>query len=143
MQMTVRFILACELVNSTPEGKLNIMGEFNSLTNPHLPVVQPMMFIVGRVEASVTSGMQHAAQLIVADEDGAAVWTSPPLPFTFTKHPERGHPMRADMVFRLGGMVFPNYGPYAFTLWVDGTSQDTVVVFVQPNPPQPQQQSGE
>lgn len=131
MQIEVRFLLACELVSHTREGKLNIMGEFNRLANPKLPFALPMMYVVGRVDGSLVAGLRHSAQLIVTDEDGAVIWKSPPIAFEFAKPGNRDHPMRANLIFQLGGMVFPKYGTYSFTLWIDGTSRETVLVFVQ------------
>lgn len=131
MQVTVRFLLACELVSRTAEGKLNLMGEFNRLTNPQLPVVQPMTYIAARIEANVTAGLQHAAQLIVTDEDGDVIWKSPTMPVTFQHPLQRGLPMRADIVLRIGGMMFPKFGTYSFTLWIDGTARETIAIFVQ------------
>lgn len=141
MQMTVRFLLACELVSHTREGKLNIMGEFNRLANPTLPFALPMMFVVGRVDGSLTAGLRHAAQLIVTDEDGATIWKSPPVSFDFLKPEDRDFPIRSDLVFQIGGMVFPKYGSYSFTLWLDGTSRESIVVFAQQPEAKPQQPS--
>jgi hypothetical protein len=131
MQVNVRFLLACELVSHTTERKLNIMGEFNLLANTQTPVVQPMMYIIGRIEASVTAGVQHSSQLIVTDEDGARIWESPLIPFAFRKASIAGLPMRADLVYQIGGMMFPKFGAYSFTLWINGVAQETAVVHVQ------------
>lgn len=134
MQLHVKFLLLADLVSHTREGKLNVMGEYNAAINPSLPVALPMAYVAARVVASVTAGLTHSSQLIVTDQDGNVLWRGPLLPFAFGK-PPAGQDMRADLVYQIGGMVFPEYGPYSFTLWIDDVALETAVLHVQA--PQP------
>jgi hypothetical protein len=117
-------------VSQTTDGKLNIVGVFDTIRGPQAPVAHPLLYVVSSVEADVSAGFDHAAQLKIVDADGSEILASPVLPVRFTKPPSRGMPMRTSFIAQLAGVVFPRFGDYAVTLWLNGVAQESVTLYV-------------
>lgn len=134
--MEMKFLLIADTANSTPEGKLNIAGEFNTVFGTQTPIVWPYASIVARLEANPGEGRDHAAQLKLTDEDGKQLFASPPMPITFGPG-GRGIPARANIIVAVGGLTFPRFGDYTIALYVDGVSRGDMTIYVRDRPLEP------
>ena len=128
--MDLKFALLADHVNTTLEGKLNIIGEFNAISAARVPATHPFLFLVARLEASVSEGTEHELTIGIYDEDGQKVMPkSPTFPIKF-KPQGRGLPLRAQVVAQLGGLRFDHFGSFEFHLLVDGRLEARVPFLV-------------
>lgn len=124
--MDLKFALLADFVNETKEGKANIIGEFDRIHSPTVPVVHPFLSIAARFEAHISEGTDHEVQIGLYDEDGKEILPlSPPIPLKFVAI-GRGKPLRGNIIAQLSGVNFPHYGDYAFHLLVDGRHMASV-----------------
>ena len=117
----VNLAVLCDAANVSREGKLNILGEFDSIHASSFPLTYPTMVLVVRLEAHPTEEGDHALKLQLIDADGGDV--VPPLvgEFTTGRPPFPGVPVRtAPIILQMHGVRFEQPGHYSFELLVDG-----------------------
>lgn len=127
--MELEFALVADAANISREGKLNIAGEFNTISGPRTPVSWPRMTFVARLNAHVAEGSAHTALLVINDADGNELLRSPDFPLEFTPSGP-GRPLRAGIVVDLVGTRFPKYGDYEINLLVDGRHMGSAPIYV-------------
>jgi hypothetical protein len=118
--MNVNLAVLCDAANVSREGKLNILGEFDSIHVATFPLVYPTMVLVVRLEAHPTEAGEHALKLHLVDEDGGDC--VPPLQGAFATGdpPFPGVPIRtAPLILQMHGVRFDKPGHYSFELLVD------------------------
>jgi Family of unknown function (DUF6941) len=109
----------CDAANTSAEGKLNILGEFDRLHSQALPIIWPQMYFVAKLKLGAASVGAHAAELRVVDEDRNLVVQ---MPGAFVV-PPLAHPgLENDFSVILGinNAKFEKEGTYSFELLVDG-----------------------
>jgi hypothetical protein len=117
----VNLAVLCDAANVSREGKLNILGEFDSIHASSFPLTYPTMVLVVRMEAHPTEQGDHRLKLQLIDADGQDV--VPPLEGEFTtgRPPFPGVPARtAPIILQMHGVRFDHPGHYSFELLVDG-----------------------
>lgn len=128
MDIEMRFGLLADHVSETREGKLNIMGEFNSFaTAAEFPLQTPPFFLIARFAASVAEGSDHTLDVLLVHEDGKTIASLLGLPFRFFVIMP-GHPMKGQFQIQMVGVTFPAPGDYTFRLVVDGKTRGEIPV---------------
>lgn len=118
--MNVNLLVLCDAANVSREGKLNILGEFDSIHASTFPLTYPTMVLVVRLEAHPTEAGDHQMKLQLFDSDGADV--VPPLQGEFPTGdpPFPGVGIRtAPLILQMHGVRFDKPGHYSFELLVD------------------------
>jgi hypothetical protein len=118
--MNVNLAVLCDAANVSREGKLNILGEFDSIGAATFPLTYPTMVLVVRLEAHPTEAGVHHLKLHLFDEDGHDV--VPPLQGDFpTGSPSfLGAMIRTPpLILQMHGVCFNGPGHYSFELLVD------------------------
>jgi hypothetical protein len=119
--VNVNLAVLCDAANVSREGKLNVLGEFDSIHASTFPLTYPTMVLVVRLEAHPTEAGDHTLRLHLNDEDGQDV--VPPLQGEFPTGdpPFLGVPIRtAPLILQMHGVRFEHPGHYSFELLVDG-----------------------
>lgn len=143
--MKVTLALLADGANVSREGKLNILGVFDTIHAKSFPVAHAQMRLVLRMEASPAElGKKHDIEIKLMDEDGVAVLGikgqvtprgAPP-----------GHPLKMDQVVSLNNVAFKKAGRYEFAILIDNDQKTTVPLIVsqiqQPGPG-PEKESAE
>lgn len=138
--MKLDFILLADMANVDAAGKINIVGEFNMLISPQTPSPPVNMVLVMRIIAAASEGPSHRFSMAVVDQDGRQLARLPEQEVQFAPSvPGTSGDMRAQIIFGLGGVQLPRYGPYSFHVLVDGRflGERTVYVVAPPAPPTP------
>jgi hypothetical protein len=65
--------LLADAANVTAEGKINILGEFNLIRAPQLPIGVASFTLVFRLEAAGNEPSDHSFTIVLLDEDGDLV----------------------------------------------------------------------
>ncbi|HKJ93986.1 MAG TPA: hypothetical protein VJ957_12525 [Longimicrobiales bacterium] len=118
-ELELKFALLADHVTETREGKLVIVGEFDTIAAPSAPVTHAPMYLVARLEATDADELEnHAFRLGLFTDDGREIVPlSPPNPLRLLRTgPGR---LRGQVIVQLGAVTFPEFGVYEFRLVVD------------------------
>lgn len=108
------FGLVADFISETKEGKLNILGEFNTIRSPTEPIQHHSMFVIARFLASASEGTNHQLQVLLVDEDGQEVIPkSENIQLRF-QPTGKGLPLRAHVVLHFTPITLPRFGRYSF-----------------------------
>jgi hypothetical protein len=133
--MQLGFAMIADVVSRTVEGKLNIVGEFNSIAAATVPARHPSLCLIARFHASVAEGSEgHVFETALVTEDGHEVIPrTAPIPLRFGVIGP-GVPLRSQVMIQLQDLPLPEYGLYEFRIWVDGNHLGDVPLFLAPIP---------
>jgi hypothetical protein len=134
----LELLTLAEYAAMTPDMKMIIAGTFNNIkvtpTDPATaePAVirLPSCYLVAVVNASISEGLTHAAQLRVLNADNVDVFE--PLEvgeWTFIINPH-GRPMRFQALMNISGLELPGVGEYSIELWLSGKRVGEIPLYV-------------
>jgi Family of unknown function (DUF6941) len=123
--MRVTFAVLADAANTTREGKLNIMGIFDSIQAKEIPVIHPQMQLVIRFEAdSAESGKAQNVEVHLMDEDGKKLFV---LRGDFTMGPGRpGEAIGSNHILTINMLKFERPGDYEFKILINGALKKEV-----------------
>jgi Family of unknown function (DUF6941) len=115
----VNLALLADYANVSREGKLNILGIFDTIYARSFPITHPHMQLVIRFEAEAAeAGQTRQVEVVLQEQDGEALFR---LPTAMTvQRGELGEAVRADHILALNNVAFARPGRYAFRVLVDG-----------------------
>ena len=134
--MRIPFAVIADGANVSREGKLNILGVFDTLYAKSFPVTHPEMKLVMRVEASgAEAGSKHAIEVKLMDSEGGAVlgMKAEVIP----RGVPEGKPLRMEQIVSLHNVTFKAPGRYRFSILVDNDEKATVPLTVNELPARP------
>ena len=119
--MELLFAHLADYVTEDRSNKLVIGGTFDSIfTSETRPIVLPAFWLVAEIDAHITEGTEHKAEIRFTDADGRDIIPKVELPIKFTPRGP-GRPLRARLTGQIGaGMNLPDNGEYSFHILVDG-----------------------
>src|SRR5438552_929958 len=74
--MDVQLAVLADAANVSQEGKLNILGEFDTIWAGAVPVQWPLLWFVAKVKISEADGRVHRFEVRVLDEDAQLIATA-------------------------------------------------------------------
>jgi len=117
--MNVELFVLCEAATDY-QGKISILGTFDSIYGRVLPVVHPHCAVAVRLRFSRSEEGEHLIKINIIDEDGKSVVK----PFETKGDVRFGDiprtSMAVNMILNLQGLKFGNFGEYAVDLSLDG-----------------------
>jgi hypothetical protein len=118
--MNHSFALLADHVTETKEGKLVIVGEFDTIGSASFPAAHPSFFLVARFQGSAAEARPHRLLIRLIGPDGRSVLPQDP---ELQVQAVRVHEnvSRANVILNFGGLQFPQPGVYYFRLELDGT----------------------
>jgi hypothetical protein len=116
--MKVTFAVLADAANVTREGKLNILGIFDSIQVQQFPVTHPQMQLVLRFEGDISeAGKKKKVEVQLMDEDGKRLFV---LGGEFAFGPGRpGEAMGSNHILTINLMKFERSGDYEFKILVN------------------------
>jgi len=100
-------------------GKLNLLGAFDTICAPRMPVVHPQCAVALRLTFTTADEGAHRLQLNLMDADGRPI--VPPLEIGFEIYlPEETHFATRNFIFNMQQVSFPAPGLYAVDIRMDG-----------------------
>lgn len=111
--MRVTLAVLADAANITREGKLNILGIFDSVQAQQFPVTHPQMQLVMRFEGDRSeSGKAKKVEVQLMDEDGKRLFV---LSGDFTLGPGRpGEAIGSNHILTINMLKFERPGDYEF-----------------------------
>jgi hypothetical protein len=108
----VDYIILCDSVSSSPEGKKTLYGLFDSINSKKFPCIHPSFFLLIRL----INGMGiHRTEVQILDPHDKIIFKTDPLEIKLD-NPLAG----ADFVIQLQGFAFPVQGTYRIKVLLNG-----------------------
>jgi len=132
--MNIQLAVLCDAATDD-NGKLNLLGAFDTIYTQQLPAVHPQCSIALRVTFSSDDEGKHQLQLNFVDADGHSIMVNfPPIPVEVAL-PEDMHFGTRNFIVNLQQMKFENPGLYSIDISLDGQPQTSIPLLVRHNPP--------
>ena len=141
--MEVTWALLADCANVSRDGKLNILGEFNTLTGTEPPFQIFQKSLVIKFHGSVHEQGVHRIGLRLVDEDGKMHWASSDAPITFPPPSAAGQPIRLQAVSSLPLIQINAVGAFELEILVDGSRLYAISLFTSLIPPPAANAAGE
>lgn len=132
--MDVGLALLADYANVTADGKLNILGLFDTIVADRFPAVHPQMQLIFQLEAHPSeAGKQKQVEVRLMTEDGRTVLamsSDMALQLKDTLRPI-AEMMKSQQIIGFHGVRFEKPGTYQFAILVNGDTKKTVSLKVQ------------
>jgi len=115
------------------QGRLNILGVFDTIFAPQMPARHPFCSVALRIRFQMTERGQHRLTLHIVDDDGNLVIPAIVAAFS-VEIPSNSQIASANLVLNLGQLQFKNYGEYAINLAIDGRQEASLPFWVKEPP---------
>ncbi len=110
-------------------GKLNLLGAFDTIYTQQLPAVHPQCSIALRVTFGQEDEGAHKLRLNFVDADGRFVMPSIDIPVEVTL-PEDTHFGTRNFIINIQQLKFDQPGLYSIDITLDGRSQSNIPLLV-------------
>lgn len=132
--MEIVLALLADAANTTDDGRLNLLGVFQTLSVEEVPIQISLFYIVFKVRAGIEEkGTDHTYALQLRDADMRLLYDLPSRPFSIPT--DTSMPFaEVGMIISVHSLVYPVFGHYQFHIMIDGVQIDKGVidVLVQP-----------
>lgn len=117
--MKTTLAVLADYANVSQEGKLNIMGIFDRILTPSVPVCHPEMRLVIRMEADpVEQNRDHQVEVQCMDSDGNKLFYFGGSINVSRKDNTFGS-VAFDQILDFKNLVFSRFGAYTFAVFVN------------------------
>ncbi len=127
--MDIEAFLLCD--SATDQfGKLNILGAFDAIAAPKLPVVHPQFSVALRIRFRKSESANHPFRINLVDADGKPVVNRP---FDGNVSVEIREPDEfavVNLIVNLRDIKFEKFGRYSVDLTMDGKQRGSLPLFV-------------
>ncbi len=130
--MQVEIFAICDAATSD-NGKLNILGSFDTIWVKQFPAVYPHCAIAIKMRFQTMEQGDHTIAVRFIDEDGHNILPPANGSFSVNMPPEQ-RSASADIVLNIQSLNLVKPGEYALELAVDGHSTISLPLFVRPAP---------
>jgi len=125
------------------QGKLNLLGTFDTIFTRKLPAVHPSCAIVLRIIFTRVETGKHRIRIDFVDEDGKAVIQPLELPFEI-RMPDGAISLSRNFIVNLQQIKFEKAGSYSVDVAINGRHEVSVPLAVRVmDPPHPAPEHGE
>jgi hypothetical protein len=122
--------LLADHANFSREGKLNLLGIFDTIYASGFPTTHGHMQLVMRLEADAAeAGTTHEVEVQLVARDGRVLFRLPGA--TTVARGEPGESVRTDSIVNLANLAFESPGRYAFNVLIDGQLAERVPLRVE------------
>lgn len=131
--MNIQVAVLCDAATDD-QGKLNLLGAFDTIYTPQLPAVHPQCSIALRVTFFSGDEGKHNLRFNFMDADGAPIMPDfPPLPIDVVL-PEDMHFGTRNFIVNIQQLKFEAPGLYSIDILLDDQSQTSIPLLVKHNP---------
>jgi hypothetical protein len=132
--MNIQVAVLCDAATDD-NGKLNLLGAFDTIYTQHLPAIHPQCSIALRVTFFSGDEGKRALGFNFVDADGRSIMPNfPPLPVEVTL-PEDMHFGTRNFIVNLQQLKFENPGLYSIDISLDDRPQTSIPLLVKHTPP--------
>jgi len=132
--MNIQVAVLCDAATDD-NGKLNLLGAFDTIYTPQLPATHPQCSIALRVTFSSGDEGKHTLRLNFVDADGHSIMPDfPPIPVEVVL-PDDMHFGTRNFIVNIQQLKFENPGLYSIDISLDDQPQSSIPLLVRYNPP--------
>lgn len=132
--MNIQVAVLCDAATDD-NGKLNLLGAFDTIYTQQLPAIHPQCSIALRVTFFSGEEGKHNIRLDFVDADGRSIMpNSPQIPVEVLLR-EDMHFGTRNFIINIQQLKFENPGLYSIDLALDNTPQASIPLLVKHNPP--------
>lgn len=139
--MNVQVAVLCDA--ATDEyGKLNLLGAFDTIYAPQLPVFHPQCSVALRITFMGGDEGKHSLQFNFVDADGRSMTPNfPPMPLEVV-HPGEMHFSTRNLIVNFQQLKFEHPGIYSIDVSIDGRPLANIPLMVKHHPAAGGEQAG-
>jgi len=134
-RMNIQVAVLCDAATDD-NGKLNLLGAFDTIYTQQLQAVHPQCSIALRVTFASADEGRHQLQVNFVDADGRSIAQFPPIPVEVTL-PDDMHFGTRNFIVNIQQLKFDHPGLYAIDIALDGRPQASIPLLVRHTPPGP------
>jgi hypothetical protein len=132
--MNIQVAVLCDAATDD-NGKLNLLGAFDTIYTQQLPAIHPQCSVALRVTFFSDDEGKHELKFNFVDADGHSIMPGfPPIPVDVTL-PEDMHFGTRNFIVNIQQLKFENPGLYSIDIRLDDQSQASIPLLVKHNPP--------
>ena len=136
--MDVEFALLADAAQSSPDGKLHVLGGgISEIFAPTFPATHPVLaFVLNLRLHPLECNQSHRLHIQLWDADGRSLQPDIAMEFDIPRNPRhRTRDVFAQLVLNIVGLQLPQPGDYDFHVVVDGRHLKTLPLYVQQGQP--------
>ncbi len=126
--MNIEVMALCDAATES-QGKLNILGAFDTIYAKNLPATHRLCAVALRIRFSLIEKGEHKIKLNLVDEDGKCILPTleTNAKIDFPPHSDSG---AMNIVLNIQGLKFDKYGKYSLDLAIDGRQEGSLPVYL-------------
>lgn len=130
--MNIETFLLCDAATDQ-QGKLNVLGAFDTIWTKQLPAKHPACAIAVRIRFEKIENGNHPIKINIIDEDGKAI--GPKLDGNISVHAsDEVDSSVVNLILNIQGLEFTAYGRYRIDLAIDGQMQSSLPFYAREVP---------
>ena len=133
--MNIQVAVLCDAATDD-NGKLNMLGAFDTIYTQQLPAVHPQCSIALRVTFGNQDEGEHQLRLNFVDADGRSIMPGIDIPVQVVL-PGDSHFGTRNFIVNIQQLKFENPGLYSIDLTLDTEPHASIPLLVKHNPPAP------
>lgn len=137
--MDIQTAVLCDAATDS-QGKLNILGTFDTIYTAQLPAVHPQCSIALRMTFSKVEEGQHKVKLNFVDEDGRLVMPSIDIPVEVAV-PDETIFISRNFIINIQQLKFEKPGLYSIDIAMDGRQEGSIPLLVKHVPAKPAEEA--
>lgn len=117
-EVNVEFLVICDYACATPDGKLTMVGAFEVINAPRVPLALPAMGIAARLRDKRPNG-HRGFTVRMKGPDGSTVVNLDGDFATAAGNPRPEIGTTFPIAIMMGNVIFAKYGEYRVEIWID------------------------
>ncbi len=118
--INVEFLVICDYATATPDGKLTMVGAFELINAPTLPITLPAMGVAARVRMRGEDvSRKRALQIRMKGPDGSVLLNIDGGFQQGANAPISEFGTTLPIAIMFGNVVFSKYGEHRIEIWID------------------------
>ncbi|HLP78223.1 MAG TPA: hypothetical protein VK327_15060 [Candidatus Paceibacterota bacterium] len=131
--MNIQVAVLCDAATED-NGKLNLLGAFDTIYTQQLPAVHPQCSVALRVTFSHEDEGDHELHLTFVDADGRQMMPPIPIPVKVSM-PGDSHFGTRNFIVNIQQLKFNAPGLYSMDISLDNNTQASIPMLIKYNPP--------
>jgi len=139
--MTIQIAVLCDAATDY-NGKLNLLGTFDTIVTSQLPAIHPQCSIALRLSFSRIEEGAHKVKMNFVDEDGRLVMPSIEMPIDVAIPGDASFLVR-NFIINIQQLKFDLPGQYSIDIAIDNRHEMSIPLFVKLQPSEPAAPAGD
>ena len=133
--MNIQVAVLCDAATDD-NGKLNLLGAFDTIFAPQLPAVHPQCTVALRVTFVSGDEGDHKLKLNFVNADGRSIMPPIEIPVAVV-FPDDAHFLTRNFVVNIQGLKFPEIGVYSVDIRLDDKPRAAIPLWIKNLPQRP------